>query len=172
MSDLVVLTFKDEGGASRFSSEVERMQKMNILSLEDAAIVTRNPEGKVKVKQANSLVGAGAFGGAFWGMLIGLLFWMPWLGLAMGAISGALAGKFTDIGIDDDFIKTVGDEIAPGSSALFLMVAESTRDRVLDELHGHSDVKVLWTSLSKEAEEHLREAFATPKRDETLEQVR
>jgi uncharacterized membrane protein len=168
----VVLAFKDEQGASRFTLEIERMQKSKILTLEDAAVVTRNAEGKVKVKQANSLVGAGAFGGAFWGMLIGLLFWAPWLGLAIGAVTGALAGKFSDIGIDDSFIKEVSGHIAPGTSALFLMVAQSTPDRVLEELHGHTDVKVLQTSLSKDAEEKLREAFATPTRDETLEGAR
>jgi uncharacterized membrane protein len=171
MSNLVVLAFKDEGGAAAFTSEVERMQKMNILKLDDAATVTRNAEGKVKVKQANSLVGAGAFGGAFWGMLIGLLFWMPWLGLAMGAVSGALAAKFTDIGIDDDFIKSVGDEISPGTSAIFLMVADSTPDRVLDEMRGRSDIRVLSTSLSKEAEDRLREALGTPTREESLQKV-
>jgi uncharacterized membrane protein len=171
MSDLVVLAFKDQDGASRFSGEVQKMQKMQILKLEDAAIVTRDPGGKAKVKQANSLVGAGAFGGAFWGMLIGLLFWMPWLGLAMGAITGAIAGKFSDIGIDDEFIKSVSTEIQPGQSAIFLMVAGSTPDRVLDELRGHSEVKVLRTSLSKEAEQKLREALATPSREESLEKV-
>ena len=62
MSDLVVLAFKDQGGAGRFSAEIQRMQKMQILKLEDAAIVTRDAGGKAKVKQANSLVGAGAFG--------------------------------------------------------------------------------------------------------------
>jgi uncharacterized membrane protein len=168
---MVVLAFKNEGGAAEFSSEIERMQKMNILKLEDAAIVTRNAEGKVKVKQANNLVGAGAFGGAFWGMLIGLLFWMPWLGLAVGAISGALAAKFTDIGIDDDFIKSVGSEITPGTSAIFLMVQESTPDRVLDELRGRNDIHVLSTSLSKDAEERLREALGTPTREESLQKV-
>ncbi|HEX5140297.1 MAG TPA: DUF1269 domain-containing protein [Dehalococcoidia bacterium] len=171
MSDLVVLAFKGERDAAAFSSNVKRMQQMSILSLEDAAIVTRDLGGKVKVKQANSLVGAGAFGGAFWGMLIGLLFWMPWLGLAVGAISGALAGKFSDIGIDDKFIKEVGSEIKPGSSAMFLMVAGATPDRVLEELRGNPDVKVLQTSLSREAEEHLREALATPTRDESGESM-
>ena len=62
-------------------------------------------DGKVKVKQSNNLVGAGALGGAFWGMLIGLFFFMPWMGLAIGASSGAIAGKFSDYGIDDSFIK-------------------------------------------------------------------
>ena len=172
MSDLVVLAFKDEGGASRYGAEVQRMQKMNILKLEDAAVVTRASDGKTKVKQANNLVGAGAFGGAFWGMLIGLLFWMPWLGLAVGAISGALAGKFSDIGIDDKFIKEVGEKVQPGMSALFLMVTDSTPDRVLEEIRGNADVTVLQTSLSREAEAKLREALATPTREESLQSIR
>ena len=171
MSDLVVLAFKDQGGAAQFSSEIQRMQKMQILKLEDAAIVTRDAGGKAKVKQANSLVGAGAFGGAFWGMLIGLLFFMPWLGMAVGAISGALAGKFSDIGIDDEFIKTVGNEIPPNSSAIFLMVAGATPDKVLDEMRGWKDIKVLKTSLSHEAEQKLRDALATPEREETAANV-
>jgi uncharacterized membrane protein len=167
MSDLVVLAFKDEGGAARFHADIDRMQKEQILKLEDAATVTRDLNGKVKVKQAMNLVGAGAFGGAFWGMLIGLLFWMPWLGLAIGAVSGAISAKFADIGIDDAFIKQVSDEIPPGASALFLMIAESTPDRVLEALHGHSDITVLKTSLSRDAEERLREALATPTREES-----
>jgi uncharacterized membrane protein len=144
------------------------MQKMKLLTLEDAATVVRHADGKVKVKQANNLVGAGAFGGAFWGMLIGLLFFMPWLGLAVGAISGALSAKFADIGIDDEFIKNVGSAITPGTSAIFLMIREATPDRVLEEIRGHAGVKVLQTSLSREAEEKLREALATSPREEAI----
>jgi uncharacterized membrane protein len=161
MSQLVVLAFDTPEGAARGAQEVEKMQKLQILSLDDAATVTRDYEGKVKVKQANSLVGAGAFGGAFWGMLIGLLFWMPFLGLAIGAVTGALSGKFADIGIDDKFIKSVGESIKPNTSALFLMVRDSTPDRVYEELRTWQGVTVIQTSLSREAEDKLREAFAT-----------
>jgi uncharacterized membrane protein len=168
MSKFVVLAFDSQDGAARMSRDIERMQKSQILSLDDAAIVTRQPDGKAKVKQMHSLVGAGAFGGAFWGMLIGLLFFAPWLGMAIGAISGALAGKFSDIGIDDNFIKEVGETIKPGNSALFLMVRDATPDRVMDELRGYQGVTVLSTSLSKEAEDRLREAFAAPAREEQV----
>jgi uncharacterized membrane protein len=84
---------------------------------------------------------------------------MPWLGLAVGALSGAVAGHFTDVGIDDKFIKQVGNTIEPGQSALFLLIAQWTEDRVLQELE-HFDAEVLRTSLSAEDEEKLREAFA------------
>ena len=165
MSDLVVLAFNTEDGAARMITNVERLQKMSLLKLDDAATVVRHQDGKAKVNQMNNLVGAGALGGAFWGMLIGLLFFAPWLGLAVGAISGALTGKFTDIGVDDNFIKSVSGAIPPGSSALFLMIRESTPDRVMEELRGTPGVTVLQTSLSREKEEKLREAFGAPAMD-------
>lgn len=119
----------------------------------------RKPDGKVKVKQAVSLVGAGALGGAFWGMLIGIIFWMPWLGMAIGAASGALGGMLQDIGVDDKFIKDVGKTIEPGHSALFLLVVKATTDKVLDELKDFN-ATVLQTSLSKEDEAKSKEVFA------------
>ena len=121
-------------------------------------MVWRDPDGKPKVQQATSLVGPGAWGGAFWGMLLGLLFFAPWLGLAIGAVTGALAGKFADIGIDDTFIRDVEQKITPGTSALFLLVRRATLDRVLAALQPYHP-EVLQTSLSAEQEARLREAF-------------
>ncbi|MFN2190592.1 MAG: DUF1269 domain-containing protein, partial [Candidatus Promineifilaceae bacterium] len=86
MSDLFVLAFETESGASEMLETIGRLQKQELITLEDAAIVVRPENGKPKVKQAQSLVGAGALGGAFWGMLIGLLFFAPWLGLVAGAV--------------------------------------------------------------------------------------
>ena len=158
MSDLVVFAFKNDTGAQEMAEAIKGLQKQELIKLEDAAIVVRRRDGKAKVKQAQSLVGAGALGGAFWGMLIGLLFFMPWMGLAVGAISGALAGKFSDIGVDDDFIKEVGAAIEPGHSALFLLVREATPDKVLEALKGFKG-KVIKTSLTTDKEEELREVL-------------
>ncbi|MFO7683567.1 MAG: DUF1269 domain-containing protein [Chloroflexota bacterium] len=158
MSDLIVFAFKTETGAAEMRDALNRMQKEHLIQLEDAAVVVRRQDGKVKVKQAVSLVGAGALGGAFWGMLIGLLFFMPWLGMAAGALGGALGGKFNDIGVDDKFIKQVGSTIEPGHSALFLLVQSATADKVLPQL-AHFDATVLQTSLSAENEAKLRETF-------------
>ncbi|TET49329.1 MAG: DUF1269 domain-containing protein [Anaerolineales bacterium] len=158
MADLVVVAFDNAIGADEVRDAMVQMQKDHIVSLEDAAVVVRKADGKVKVKQATNLVGAGAMGGAFWGMLIGLLFMVPWLGLAVGALSGALGGKLTDIGVDDKFIKEVGNTIQPGHSALFLLIREATPDRLLEELKPYKGT-VLKTSLSKENEAALKAAF-------------
>ena len=159
MSDLLVLAFDTEDGAANMAGEIKRLQKMQLITLSDAATVVRPQNGKPKVKQAQSLVGAGALGGAFWGMLIGMLFFMPWLGLVAGAIGGAIGGKLTDVGIDDNFIKEVSNTIEPGHSALFLMVEEWTEDKVLDDL-SQFDATVLQTSLSEEDEAKLKETFS------------
>ncbi len=158
MSQMVVFAFKDETGAAQMRDALVGLQKQQLITLSDAAIVIRKPDGKVKVRQAISLVGTGALGGAFWGMLIGLLFWAPWLGLAIGAAAGALGGALSDVGIDDKFIKEVGATIEPGHSALFLLVERWTEDKVMDELT-QFDAQVLQTSLSKEDEAKLQAAF-------------
>jgi uncharacterized membrane protein len=158
VTDLVVFAFDTETGAKEMEDTILGLQKMNLIELEDAAYVTRRQDGKVKVKQANSLVGAGAMGGAFWGMLIGLLFFMPWLGLVAGAVGGALGGKLSDTGIDDNFIKEVGDSIEPGQSALFLMIRSATWDKVEDAISGFN-ARVYQTSLSEEDEQKLKDSF-------------
>jgi uncharacterized membrane protein len=158
MATLVVLTFKDQTGAEQMRDKLVGLQKQQLISLSDAAVVVRREDGKVKVKQAVSLVGAGALGGAFWGMLIGLLFFAPWLGLAIGAVSGAVGGALADTGVDDKFIKEVGNKIEPGHSALFLMMESWTEDKVLDEIQDF-DAEVFQTSLSKEDEAKLKATF-------------
>jgi uncharacterized membrane protein len=159
MSELIVFAFDNPDGAFQMRDKLVQLQKMQVVTLSDAAVVVRGQDGKPKVTQLQSLVGAGALGGAFWGMLIGLLFFAPWLGLVAGAIGGALGGKFADIGVDDKFIKEVGNTIQPGHSALFLLVEKVTADKVLPEVKQFNPT-VLQTSLSAEQEAKLREALS------------
>jgi uncharacterized membrane protein len=158
MSDLIVVAFNTESGAQKLRKALVQMRKEELVELDDAAIVIRKPDGHAKVKQVDSLTGIGALGGAFWGLLIGLLFMMPWLGLAVGALAGAAGGHFTDIGVDDDFIKEVGNTIEPGHSAIFLLLRDTPPARLTAVLR-ESNGKILQTSLSKAEEAKLRATF-------------
>jgi uncharacterized membrane protein len=158
VSDLIVVRFDNETGAEQMRDAMITLQKEYIVELADAAVVVRTQDGKVRVKQAHDLVGAGALGGAFWGMLVGLLFLMPWVGAAIGAAAGAVGGMFTDIGVDDKFIKEVGEQIQPGNSALFLLLNKQTPDRLIEEFHKFRGT-IIQTSLSHEEELKLREAM-------------
>jgi uncharacterized membrane protein len=160
MSNLIALAFDNESGAEQMRDDLMRLQKEHLIGLDDAAIAIKDKDGKVKIKQVTSLAGVGALGGAFWGLLFGLIFFVPVFGLVIGAAAGALAGKYSDVGVDDKFIREVGNSIQPGNSALFLLVRDATPDKVMDELKKYKNVKVLKTSLSKEQEDQLRQAFA------------
>jgi len=158
MSDLIVITFDDETGAKKLRDALIEMKKEDLIELDDAAIVIRKQDGQVKVKQVSNLAGIGALGGAFWGLLIGFLFMMPWLGVAIGALAGAASGHFTDIGVDDKFIKEVGETIDPGHSALFLLLRDTAPERLTAVLK-QSNGKILQTALSTEEDTKLRAAF-------------
>jgi uncharacterized membrane protein len=159
MANLIVTAFGNENGAAETLKEVENLQKENLITVQDAATAIRYQSGKVKVKQAANLAGAGALGGAFWGLLFGLLFFVPFLGMAVGAATGALFGKASDFGINDDFIREVSNSVQPGNSALFLLVDKAQADKVVERLKPYGG-KIIHTSLSKEEETRLKEAFA------------
>ncbi len=99
MATLSVLKFETPGGAGEGLELVKSLEKQQLITLQDAAIVTW-PEGakKPKTKQLISLAGIGALNGAFWGMLFGLIFFVPILGLAVGAAFGALGASMADCG--------------------------------------------------------------------------
>lgn len=125
----------------------------------DVVVVTKDEKSKVKLHQAVNLTAAGAASGSFWGLLMGMVFLNPLLGVVAGAGVGAIGGKFTDIGIDDKFMKELGETFQPGSSGLFVLVRNATPDKVLEALKGFGG-KVLKTSLTADKEETLREALS------------
>lgn len=158
MADLVVIGYDDEFKAEEVRLTLAKLQKEHLIELEDAAVVVKNKDGKVKLKQAIDLAAAGAVSGSFWGLLIGLLFLSPLLGAVAGAAGGAIGGALTDIGVDDKFMKELGATFEPGTSALFVLVRKATPDKVLDEIAPFGG-KVLRTSLSKDQEHQLQEVL-------------
>lgn len=159
MSHLVVIAYPDEGTAELARDRLAQLQRQNLITLDDAAIAVRRENGKVKIKQLANLTGVGTLSGAFWGTLIGLIFLNPLLGTAVGAAAGALSGKAMDIGVDDQFIKEVGEALPRGASALFLLVVQATPDKVLAEMKEFGG-KIIRTNLTGQQEAELREAFA------------
>jgi uncharacterized membrane protein len=167
MSDLVVLGFDDMFKADEVLLALRKLQQQHLIDLEDAAVVVRQADGTVQIKQSYPLVAAGAASGALqgtlWGSLIGLLFLNPLIGAAIGAGvgagTGATTGALLDIGINDDFFKATGETITPGTSALFVLVRQATPDRVIAEVKKYNPT-VLHTSLSAQDETALREALA------------
>jgi uncharacterized membrane protein len=85
---------------------------------------------------------------------------MPLVGAAVGAASGALGGKLTDLGIDDKFMKDVAKTLHSGNAALFLLIRKMTIDKVMAELVGTSGT-ILRSSFDETKEEALKAALAS-----------
>lgn len=161
MATLTVVKFEDPFGAQEAVGTLESLQQQQLIHIDDYATVSW-PEGarKPKTKQAMNTTGAGALDGTFWGLLFGLLFFMPLLGAAIGAGMGALTGAMADVGIDNDFIKSVKSQVTPGTSALFLLSDSAVVDRVVEAFTHLPPHELIASNLSEAEEKKLREAFA------------
>jgi uncharacterized membrane protein len=158
MSDLIAIAYDDQYKAEEVRLTLAKLEREHLIELEDAAVVIKDKEGKVKLKQAVNLTATGAASGGFWGLLIGTLFFVPLFGAAVGAATGALGGALSDIGVDDDFMRELGETLQAGTSALFILVRKVTPDKVLDEVSKYGG-KILRTSLSKDDEAQLQEVL-------------
>ena len=168
MSHLIVVSFDSYEEAASTLETLQSLQKRHLIDLDDAAIVEHRNNGKVKLNQTLNLVTSGMLGGSFWGLLIGVLFMSPIVGIVSGSIAGAAAGALSDVGIDDQFMKSLGQQLIPGKAALFILVRRATVDKVIEEL-GPFPGTILQTSLSVDDEQRLQrildakhKQFATP----------
>jgi uncharacterized membrane protein len=158
MADLVAISYEDEATAEQARKRVLELQKEYLISLEDIVVVVKDSDGKIKLNQMFNATAAGAASGSFWGFLVGLVFMMPIAGVLIGAAAGALGGKLSDYGINDEFMKGVSESIKPGNAALFLLIKKMTADKVVAGLQQFGGT-VLRTSLDQSKEKELREAL-------------
>lgn len=157
MSELVGVGFDEPNETDRALTQLTRLQKEYLIDLEDAVVAIRGSDGKLRLKQSVDLVGVGAASGglwgAMWGSLVGILFMNPLIGLATGAAlgtgAGALSGRLADYGINDEFIRSIGETLQPNTSALFVLVRIVQPEKVVDELRQFRGC-VLRSSLSPE----------------------
>ena len=174
MSNLIVITYPDQETGQKVFAVLDNLQKQKLLTLEDAALAYKDAKGKVKIKQTleNQYTGAAAAWGGFWGLLIGLLFLSPVFWGLVGALLGGILGKTADIGVDNKFIKEVGESLDPGGSAVFMLIIKATEDKVVEDLRQYGG-QVYQTSLSEEDEALLKKALEHDQVkaavDETLE---
>lgn len=159
MSNLFVVAYNDVATANQVRDKLFELSKQHLVELEDAVVVERHEDGRIKLHQAVSHTAVGAAGGALWGGVIGLLFLAPLLGAAVGAAAGAAGGAITDTGVDDRFMKDVSQNLRPGAAALFVLVKQAAGDKVIPQIAEFGG-QLVQTSLSQEQEDALRDAVA------------
>jgi uncharacterized membrane protein len=78
--------------------------------------------------------------------------------MVIGAAAGGASGAMVDVGVNDDFVRTLGQKLPHGGAALIVLVRQVTADKVLPEI-SHFGGEVIQTSLDDESEARLREVL-------------
>lgn len=159
MRKLFAITYPSPDVARRAMAELRNLSRGHVIALNDAVVVTRSPDGGVKLDQSANLTAMGAAGGALWGSLLGLIFLAPIAGAIAGAAAGAIGGYTADYGIDDQFMRDMGAKLQPGTAAVFVLSSDMTFDKVMAALKPLGG-EVLYTSLPPELEDGLKRTLA------------
>ena len=120
---VIVAAFNDLNGASQALKSLKEAKKERLIEIEDAAVLTKDADGKVKIKEtADMRTGKGATIGAIAGGVVGLLAGpVGWAALGGGVIGG-LAAKLHDGGFPDDRLRQLAEGLTPDSSALVAVI--------------------------------------------------
>ena len=157
MSNLVVITFDQEGTAEQALEAIRQIEKANQIKLSDTAVIVKDAAGEVKVKNEWS---SGTETGAVVGGVLGLMtsFIFPVVGTVAGAALGGFVGSKFDTGVDKKFVEDLSNSLTPGSSALFLLIKQGSPDAGVAAMEPFEGT-VYQTTLSPDLEDSLRRAL-------------
>ncbi len=121
---LIVAAFNDEKGADQALKELKQARKEKLIKIENAAVIRKDQKGKLHIKETADMGGGkgavlGGVTGAAIGLIAGPLLVVP---VAVGALVGGLTAKLRDSGFPDERLKTLGEGLTPGSSAIVAVV--------------------------------------------------
>ena len=117
----IVAAFVHDDSASETLESLKTAQETGQISFHDAAVIRRNEDGKLHIKETGEMSTgrAAAIGGAI-GAAIGVLAGPAGVvvGGATGAWIGGVSAAATDTGFPDADLRQIGELVGPGCSAL------------------------------------------------------
>jgi len=121
---LIVAAFQDEKSAAEALKSLKQARKEKLISIQNAAVLRKDEKGKLHIKETADLGGGkgaalGGVAGAAIGLIAGPALLVP---AAVGALVGGLTAKLTDSGFSDARLKSLGENLKPGSSAIVAVV--------------------------------------------------
>lgn len=156
---LIALVFDDPYKAEEARAALHRMEGEGLLEMDETAVIVRKADDKVRVSQDVNVVAKDRQVGHVLGLVTAAITGtLPFI--LGGTIAGSLIGKLTDHGITNKFLKEVGKELQPGTSALVLLARSDPdrRKRIVERLSVFGP-KVLDSDLPAELEKELEAAL-------------
>src|SRR5215211_4498237 len=138
-AELLAASFSDQVSAKRCLDQLKRMEKDGVIDLVDAAVLVKQPDGKLKIDELKELTPKkGRRRGAVIGGIFGAIFPPSILiSAAVGAVAGGALGRFTDQGMKNDELKAIGEELKPGHSAIIAIVEDKWIEQFTRAIEGY-----------------------------------
>jgi uncharacterized membrane protein len=152
-------TYPNEGAARADYDVVKDLHAVGAVGSYDAAVVTKDEDGKVHVNKDEMATRHGGWGGAAAGAVIGILFPPAIIGSAIvGSAIGGVSGHLWR-GMSRSDVKELGDIIDAGEAAL-LIVGQSTIEAAIDkaDLKAEKHVTKEINADAKEVDKEIKEA--------------
>src|SRR6266404_2672768 len=127
MTNLVVISFKNESQAIDASYKLAELESFGDITVYEKVIVKKDADGKTNVIQTETSDGLRTLSGMALGTLVGA-FAGP-VGLVAGMLTGTLAGAALDsdyFNFSEDFESKVTNKIQPGTVAIIAEIYEES----------------------------------------------
>ncbi|HKA67942.1 MAG TPA: DUF1269 domain-containing protein [Actinomycetes bacterium] len=137
-----VAAFESEGEAGDALRDIRAMDREGSIQLIDAAVVVRGADGKVRFEETADPSGRKwAKRGAIAGGLVGLIFPPSIIAsAAIGAAGGGVWGKIRDKGFQDSDLQSLGESLAPGTSAIIAVAEDHMIERLQRGIEGYQKI--------------------------------
>jgi uncharacterized membrane protein len=157
--ELLAAVYADEERARTVLGMLERMHRAGTITLADAALVTKDQQGKVHIRETRELTAKkGARRGAIIAGVLGLIYPPSLIAtvLAGGGI-GALAGKLRDTGVKTGELQAIAGSLDAGKAAVVALAEAETAARTAKALQGY-DGQLIRQAISGEAAAAVEQA--------------
>jgi uncharacterized membrane protein len=132
-TELVVTMFDGEDTASAAFEALRRLEQNGDIAILDAATLVKHGDGTSEVKDTQDVdTRHGAYFGVITGALIGLVGGPAGalIGSVAGGATGAASASVIDFGFPKADLQALDDQLAPGSSALVVLIEETWLDKL------------------------------------------
>lgn len=160
--EYVVALFQTETGAAEMVKMIQERDLVSFLGLHEMALLQKDAAGNLSVREPGDAGGGkGAAVGGVVGALVGVLLGPAVVvATAAGALVGGLAAKLMDSGFDNHDLQALAEALAPGTSALLLVVDDANYARLVQILEAEN-AHVVADALNPQLVEGLNAAYAS-----------
>jgi uncharacterized membrane protein len=130
------------------------------INMRNAAVLVKDESGKTTVEETGDV---SAKGGAFWGGVVGGFVGIVGglagivVGIVAGAVVGSIVARLIDRGLPDDFLKALLNYMKPNSSAILIVVDDTTWARKITDSLGDIQGVFMYQTITDEMVKRLME---------------